>query len=593
MIRALPLYLAVMMGASSAAAQDAPLGQIPAKAPVVIGIRGLKRTTERCLAMVKAALPDQAGAVQAFLENLMKRSQIGGRPLQGLKEDGPIFLVLQSLPRLDKLEMPSFGLLARVTDYKAFRDGLLTAEERKSLSEDKTNGWEVAALAAGQVFFIPRKDYAVVCLSQQAAAGFAKKEQGQGFAGTLPRQLGAKLLDSDLALYVDLAAVNKEYEQIIKAGKLALGGLIDPGGEEGGKLDQGQTEMIRGIYSALLQAADDSTYLFLSCDFRPQGLACHLSVGVAENSKTNQLLKTMKPSPLASLQALPAGFTTYTAVDFGPEAYKAFHPIMKNLLAAAGEKGDQASEKAVADALDDLLDARPRELYSAARMGVARGSLQIWQYADPDKGDAAQLRMFKALKEGTSFQFIPLKGKAGVKTAVQPYRNVKLHSVLLKWDLEKLADSLLGSEDGSAMLKKFSGEGTTLWFGNVDKRSVQVQAADWKTASDYLDKYFKKEGVVGAGDKAFLEARSNLPKEATLVTLIHVPQYGQYLAELLHEAIRTQGAKRVKAPVAGAKPPDSYLGIAVTLQPGTASFDLWLPGAAVSEFSRILEPVLK
>jgi hypothetical protein len=596
MMRTLPLLAGLLIFVSPAAAQESPLAQIPAKAPLVIGVRGVKRAMDRLVAMVKSAVPNHAKAFQTLVDDLLKKGLGGARQLQGLKDDGPIFLVLATLPKVDKLaqlNQASLGLIARVTDYKVFRDGLLTADERKSLAEDKTNGWEAAAFGSGQVFFIPRKDYAVVCWNREAAAAFAKKSQDQGLETTLAKPVARKLLDSDLGIYIDLAAVRKEYEPLVNAGKQAFQGLLDQGGEESDKLDKGLTEMIKGISGALLQLVDDSTYLFVACDFRPQGLAFHVSAGLADGSKTNEILKTLKPAPLAGLGALPAGFATYTAADFGPEPRKAFHPLVKNLLGAAGERGDQTSEKAVEDALVDLLDAGPRELYSGARIGAGRGGLQVWRYAEPAAGLTAQLRMFRALKEGAAYQLVPLKSKPVVKADAQPYRAGKLHRALLKWDVEKLADGLLGSEEKTALLKKLSGDGTTVWFGTVGQQTVQVSAKDWKAASESLDKYFKKQDAIGS-DKAFLEARTNLPRETTLVTLIHVPQYGQYFAEVLYEAIKAQGGKGAKAPVAGAsKAPDSYLGAAVTLQGGSASLDLWIPVAAAAEFARIVDPVIK
>jgi hypothetical protein len=592
MTRTLSLLLALIVSASPAAGQESPLAQIPAKAPLVIGIKGIKRTTDRLAALLKNAVPDQAKAIQALIEDLVKKGLPGNRQFQGLKDDAPLFLVLRSLPKLDKLKEPSLGLIARVADYKAFRDGLLTPEERKSLAEDKTNGWEKATLGTGQIFFIARKDYAVVCLSQSAAAEFAKPEQ-PGFEAALPKPVAQKLLESDIAVYVDVAAITKEYDPLIKAGKIALGDLLDQSGEESSKLDKGQAEMVRGLYAGLLQLADDCTFLLVCCDFRPQGLAFHLTAGVGAASKTNDALKTMKPSALAGLQSMPAGLMTYMGVDFGPEARKAFKPLVKNMLAASGERGDQAGDKALEDALDDLLDARPRQLYSAAKMGAGRCGLQVWQYADPAKAVAAQLRMFRALKEGAAVQLIPLKAKPVVKAEAQAYRDTKLHRASLKWDLDKLGDTLLGSDESGAMLRKFSGDGTIIWFGNVDRQTFQVSAKDWKTANEQLDKYFKKEDAVGV-DKAFAEARANLPRETSLVTLLHVPQYGQYFAEFLHEALKAHGVKGVKLPAAPEKKPaESYLGIAVTLQAGQASLDFWVPAAAAREATRIVEPVLK
>jgi hypothetical protein len=578
------------------AAEDAPLAQIPGNAPLVLSLRGIKTSTAHYATMVKNALPDQARVLQTPVDDFLIKKMFEGRKLQGLKDDGPCFLAFLELPPLENPGQANVAFVLRVTDYKAFRDGFLTAQEHATLKEEKMSGWEVATVNTLKLYFIQRPDYVIVTYNPKTAAEFAKKEKGKGLDKTLSPSQAGRLLKADAALYLDMAAVTRAYEKRIKLVRQVIESRIDQAAEsKGGKIDANQFEMIKHIYGALVQGLQDCTSLVLACDFRPEGLAVYLSVSLDANSKSNQLLKLMKPSPLAGLQSLPAGQMTYMAMDFGPEAYRAFHPILFSFFAASADIGDKDGKKAIDEARGDFLAAKPRQLLYAGSPGAGRMTLQIWQYDDLAKGADAQFKVFKALKEGAVFRFLPLLGKPALKENAQKYRSGTLHRATLKWDLEKMADHLLGGEEGSAMLKKLTGAGARFWFGNVDKVNVQISAKDWKTAEKTLDQYFGKKDMIGDSSyKGFAEARGHLPKEATFISLIHAPQYARYLAEYYQEAIKAQGGKVGKPPVEGEnKVPDSYLGVAATFQAGGVSFDVWVPGAAAKEFYRLFEPLLK
>src|SRR5262249_33928861 len=158
----------------------------------------------------------------------------------------------------------------------------------------------------------------------------------------------------------------------------------------------------------------------------------------AADSKSNAFLKTMKPGALAGLKSMPADYTTFTAFDFGAEAYQVFHPIVKALSASGGEEDDEKGpNKAISDALDEMLAAKPRKYLSASKRD-GHEELQVWDFADPKKGVAAQLKLFRALKEGAEYQMMPLKDKPVIKANSAKYRNSSFHYVRLKWDLDKV-----------------------------------------------------------------------------------------------------------------------------------------------------------
>ena len=121
-------------------------------------------------------------------------------------------------------------------------------------------------------------------------------------------------------------------------------------------------------------------------------------------------------------------------------------------------------------------------------------------------------------------------------------------------------------------LKRLLGDGLNLWFGTDGRTFVQVTAADWEGAEKQLDGYLKGENRVG-GDAAFAAAQRQLPAKATVWMLIDVVRQ----AEALNGVV--QAAPPVQVPEA-LKGKAGYAGLAVTLEPGRASLDVYVQAEA-------------
>ena len=141
--------LATLLAAAAAVAEDSPLAQVPDTAPVVVQLHGVERVRTNVLALLREALPGPAGrqAVAQAKDAIddLQGGQSDGRRLAALAPDGPVFLMMTEFPA-DLRDASGLALVARVSDYTAFRDGLLTADERKGL--EKRQGYEEAATAA-------------------------------------------------------------------------------------------------------------------------------------------------------------------------------------------------------------------------------------------------------------------------------------------------------------------------------------------------------------------------------------------------------------------------------------------------------------
>src|SRR5262249_21662505 len=170
---ALLLFLGLVVPSLSAApapeAVPASLTVVPADAPIVVKIQGVERTKDRLLAMIKTALPDLQPLIKVQLEGLMQNLP-DGRQLKGLNPDAPIYVVFTELPDPAQAQ-PKMAFVVGVKKYDEFRDGVLTADEKKALKANAAGYESTTINDVTQVFFVDRsKDgWAVVATDRDVA----------------------------------------------------------------------------------------------------------------------------------------------------------------------------------------------------------------------------------------------------------------------------------------------------------------------------------------------------------------------------------------------------------------------------------------
>src|SRR5262249_1091614 len=134
-----------------------------------------------------------------------------GRKLDGLAKDGPIFVVFTEMPHPGT--EPKVAVIAAVTNYEDFRNGILKEDERKKLKKD--GAIESTTLDNGEsIFLIDRKGFVVATPSKDVADALAKNPAG--LAGKVSETVATKFLASDIGLFVNLDPINKEYAEQIK-----------------------------------------------------------------------------------------------------------------------------------------------------------------------------------------------------------------------------------------------------------------------------------------------------------------------------------------------------------------------------------------
>jgi hypothetical protein len=567
--------------ANAPGASDSPLASVPAQCPIVLHLHGAERTKDRLAVLIKAMVPDLVPIATLQLETMFKAGY-DGRKLQGLAKDGPVFLAFLELPTGGG-EPPAMALIAKVTNYRDFVNGLLKEGERGSLKKESA-GYEATAVEGKDVYFIERPGYAVVTPAKEAADLLVKGQPG--LDGKIGREVAAKFLEPDLSLYVNLTAVNKEFGDQIKQVRELIETVMDQVPAAGG-VDKNSAEMVKKVYGGLFQLIQDGKALVVSFDFRPEGLNLHLQAQVGADTPTDQILKEQKPAALTELGSLPAGMVNYAASQFGPNLLKSMAPYLYG--AAGGDDG----KKSVDAAINQLVGAGGRSTASCTNFPPE--GVTVTFYRDPTQAVAGQLKLFQAMSEGATFQNAPIKGKPEVKEGAESYRAFKFNAVKIRFDLDKVAESVPGAgESMKEGMKKLLGEDLKVWFGTDGKRYLQVTAKDWPTAKGQIDRYLDGQATV-SGEPAFQITRKQLPAEATLIGLADAGRFTQAMGDYLLSIFKAVPGLPVNLPD-GIKPvttKTSYLGVALTLQPEHGSFDLFVPVTAVQEIRKVIQPLFK
>lgn len=572
----------LMMFAAAPSWAESPLAVVPASSPIVIQIHGLDRTKDRLIATLTAAMPD-LGQLVGLTLNAGLQNLPDGRKLAGLAKDGPIFVSFAHFPTADGIEGAGIAIAVRVADFNAFRDGLLSKEEKDSLK--KEGDFEKFTTHDRTHFIFKVQDFAVITPDKDVATAYAKK--GSGLDSKMDQQLAVKFLAADAAAYVDLQAVAKEYGDQIKAFREQIEQVFDSGAFGPG-MDKNTVEMAKKMFAALGQFLEDARSLVIAVESRPESFHFGLFANVAADSKTNSRLRTFKTAALEELATMPAGYMSYSASAVSGEILRAL-PAIFGFASGGDDEG-----KATRAALEKLVAAGPQTQLQAST--VPASGIQVWTYEDPAKALAAHLELFQALASGATLNSAQLKGKPEVKTDAASHRGFKFHSVKIQFDLDKMVENVpvpQMQEGMKAYFKKLVGEQLNIWFGTDGKKNVVLSAKDWEAARKSLDEYLDGKSTL-ANDKEFQAAREQFPRETSLIAVTDAGRFFPFMVDAIMTMMKDfPGAPQmpdIKMPPPG-KP--AYLGFSIRLEAERISAEMNISASAVKEIRRIAEPIVK
>ena len=426
--------LAVSAPAAWAApADESPLSWVPATAPVVIHANGPETLRNHVVAFLKNALPDQADRAEKHHRQFLEDG-FEGRKLRGLAKDGPVFVVFTELPKPESFmpggPPPHLAILVAVTSYADFRDNILSDEEKKRLKPGDGYEATVPPTGTGGVFLVDRKDFVVITPTKEMAAAFVKAPAA-GLDTKLGKGRAERFLKSDLGLYVDMEAVNKEYGDQIKAAHKTIDEQLDKLEASLGTAQKSQFETVKKMIGPIFQAVEDGKSGLATLEVRPDDVTYHEELAVRAGTPTADLLKTAKTAPFADLDKLPAGQVFYVGMELDPTLLQ----FAGSLLTGLSTDPDAKGAKEFQEAFDDWIKAGPERGLSSVTYPIA--GLGVLKCTDSEKAVAASVKMLQAMGAEGGFMNVYFKDKPEVKPNAEKYGAVSFTSIHMVWDLDK------------------------------------------------------------------------------------------------------------------------------------------------------------
>lgn len=565
-------------------AQTSFLERLPAGAPLLLHIRGWEQTRGRLETLVKKAVPGPTGLRllrqgRAVLDGLLE-----GRQLKGLPRDGSIFLVVLAVPDLSRQEPPALALLLQVSDYRAFRDSLLTEDERKTL-EKVPGGFERATVRGRELWLVDRRDHAVLALDRKSAT-LLKRKPAETLAEKLPRSTAAKLLESDFSLLLNMAPILARYGESIQEARGPIQLEFVKRARDSG-WDKEAAQIFKIVVRGLFQLVDDSLAVLVSASFAAEGLKAHVQVRVARGTDSSKFLKAIAgpPSDFKDLERLPLGLLSYSARSQSASA----NPL-PDLVKSLTSQTPGASAKRLKEVAALKTKAAAGLVISGTSSRILGTGLHVEQSRDPAKLVEAALVEYAAVKAGEGLGGAMFKKKPDLTRDAQRHRGYTLHHARFHHDTEAMARMMTISARGFAGLR---GQGEQEWFGTDGKTFVQITARDWEQARKFLDDYLDGKNALG-GQEGYRQMRKNLPARCTDLMFEDLAEYFQQMAAFSVANVAGKFSipewRQPRIPRRLDVPPQFY-GWATTLDEQQVAIDLWVPVFAAREAVRVMGSV--
>lgn len=551
----------------------------PARAHLVVCVNGYEATRAKLTKSLAAALPKEAQRLTRWLDEVWGDAR-RDRQLTAVRPDARLFLILHDIALLAEDE-PAICVLLPITSYQEFRETFLTKDERQSLDAGKGVD-AIRTTAFGDethVYLVDLKDYVAITPEREVADTFAGKYT-PATSETLGGEMAETFLKSDLALYVNLDAINEKYGDLVRG----LKGLIDLAIQQGqlqgalSFLGPRQLEATREAIRLLVQGFEDSRGAVAGIEFRPDGWSVQVRLRFADDSATAKLLSSEQPDSFELMARLPGKLGIYQAMRLGPRLGRLARELNEDLTTT---EDDTRGTELIEQHLKDLATAGSggRLLATAYPDTV----FEITAYQQPEKAARALTKAYKAVAAGGRVNGLVVKTAPRVADEAQTYRGFTFSSIHLNYDF---AASVSGLPEGlrQEMLDQFklvTPEKAVEWVGADQKVMVRIRAKDWEAAQALLDQYLDNKRTLGA-EAAFQRVRERLPREANWLLVAD-------LESVLSNAFRTLESLRDEFPELGRilhglkrdRPPRSYFGAALTLRPDTITLTAYAPAQTI------------
>ncbi len=564
--------LFIVVGSPAVLAQGLT-DQIPQGTVIAVQVRGLEQAQERLVAMANA-MGDGLGDAAALGINEMKAQILEGRELRGVAKDGRVVFSLAAFPTGPEA-LAAAMLIVETTDYAALRDSIGgKAGEPGVKVESLPGGFDAVTRDSQTHYFVKRGKFTIVTEDRDSAAQLAKQKTTTPIKAS--KRVAATFEKGDVGIYVDMAAVNREYGEVIAGFKEQFAGLVEAaaGAQPGLNPEQAkaQAEMTRKIFDGMFTFVEETTAVVASGSFEKTGLALSLFAEVKPDGSSAKFLSLLKPGANPLVGQLPDGHQMYFGFAGGQELYQAVSGLATSFMAQTGISG-----KALEKQLELMKEAGPHSVAGAVRFGKGLSGVSISTFDKP----AAALEASLAGSEASAEAKIPGMKEVKIERNVLTHRSVKLSKVTMQFDFDALAGQA-GGEIAAAQLRAFFGDGMVQWLGVTDRGLVQIMGPDAVAARAALDQVLDQKRVIKQ-DEGFAEAMKRLPAESTLVALIDLPSFMSAILQQM--AGVAEGIPAIEPPPG--KP--TYFGLALVGQSNAAELAIWFPAAMVGQFMQMFQ----
>ena len=545
--------------------QAAPV-PIPADALVVVQLNGRNPAVEHLTQFLAAVQPDAAKGLPQRLRKLLADAA-PGRDIDSVTPGERVVGVAFTFDGWNS-PTPPWVWIVPVKDAATFRKKLLTDDERGDIEAGK-GGVD----RAGPWFLVARPGHVAVSASEAAAKAFhASREL------VTPERLGGLapiINDSDASVYLNVAAVNAQYGDVVRSTVQFVGLMLRNGGGPLPVFEARQVETVQLALDALTQTLADGRDLAVGLNCDADGVTVRAEVAWTPGSPTARQFAADKPAALDELVTLPAGFPSYTASSWGPAASALVRRLTREYQAPDDERATAAVTAFEATARDGV------------RVAASRGGEGVAMTVAPDaaKRTAAHAKLLRTMPRGGYSRNVLLGEKPGLRERVVEANGFTLHRGELALDLESGVATIRDPNVKQATLesmRRLVSEKTVLWFGDDGKRCAQLEAATPADATRLLGSLLGENDRVG-GNAAFAATRQRLPR---LESYLLLAEAGPTVATLADYSRSVAGALPA---VPGFEvpefrtlknPPQSFVGVALTAQAGRVGLTLYVPAAA-------------
>lgn len=562
------------------------------KSPIVVCLNGYERARDRLTTLANAALPTEAPKLIKRLEGGIAKV-FDGRKLTAVRKDARIFLALNDLAAAFENEHPPLAVLVPVTSYKDFRNTFLTDVELRTIDEGRDGVDAIKTAAFGEempAYMVDLKDYVAITVDKVTADVYAAKYT-RATVDQMGTELAESFLTADLALFINMDAINEQFGEQIRGVK----GLIDFGIQQAAQqgtlpgFSEKQMDALKTMLKGAFQGVEDCRSVVLAAEFRPDGLAIRLQARFAEDSASAKLISMEKPVSLAELGKLPGGLGVYGGVKFGRTISELLSAISQDL--STTEEDVQGTRLIEGHRKDLLASGHQGDISATMAPGL---SMTVSRYADPKKAARALTKTYKAIAAGGRVNSVILKAAPRVNDEAEKLGDFTFAEVLLKYDFDATVAALPEQVKEATLqsLTRTLMPESRMWIGTDSKVVVAVTAKEWKDAKELLGQYQDAKRSVGA-DAAFKLTRSQLPAEANYLLIAETTSAINSLIDTLRstgEAL--PGFPRIPD-LKPAKGELTYVGLALVLKGEIASLSAFVPTSALAAGGKMLEPLFK